>query len=186
MFERWGGLTPWFHYLSLTPKTDRSNCPITSPPPLSNLMFPAQMTSLHLVSGWMKRQFIHPLTPEPLILLENYLLEWNCPLYSLNKKNIAIQKTHFHYTAKKNKLSDYCKKKKKKNFFCTRCWISYWLYVCLFRKLTSCYLPGNPVGQNRKVPQRDGWRNYPLWNWVPLLPVWRGQSGGSLQTSQSG
>lgn len=49
----------------------------------------------------MKRQFIHPPTPEPLILLENYLLEWNCPLYSLNKKNIAIQKTHFHYTAKK-------------------------------------------------------------------------------------
>lgn len=51
----------------------------------------------------MKRQFIHPPTPEPLILLENYLLEWNCPLYSLNKKNIAIQKTHFHYTAKKKK-----------------------------------------------------------------------------------
>lgn len=49
----------------------------------------------------MKRQFIHPPTPEPLILLENYLLEWNCPLYSLNKKNIAIQKTHFHYTAQK-------------------------------------------------------------------------------------
>lgn len=66
----------------------------------------------------MKRQFIHPPTPEPLILLENYLLEWNCPLYSLNKKNIAIQKTHFHYTAKKNKLSDYCFKKiKKKTFF---------------------------------------------------------------------
>lgn len=65
----------------------------------------------------MKRQFIHPPTPEPLILLEKYLLEWNCPLYSLNKKNIAIQKTHFHYTAKKNKLSDYCKKINKTFFF---------------------------------------------------------------------
>ena len=45
---------------------------------------------------------------------------------------------------------------------------------------------GDPVGPHRKMPQRDSRRDIALWNGVPLLPVWCGQSRGGIQASDGG
>lgn len=86
------------------------------------------MTGLHLDSGRMKRQFIHIATPEPLILLTNYLLHWKWPLCSPNEKNIAAQRSpQLHQVPSPEKL------RKTYVMFCWWLTVKPALFVCFAR-----------------------------------------------------